>query len=124
MTFTVLDLNNPPSITGPVSASVSEGDTLELEFTLSDPDTGAALTVTDDTDLFDITQAGTVFFTPGYDAAGFYSILLIVTDGYLSDTLTFSLTIENMNSAPEFTAVNDTSIYLGSTLQLQLQAPA
>ncbi|MEZ4765481.1 MAG: hypothetical protein R3C26_20565 [Calditrichia bacterium] len=63
--------------------------------------------------------SGSVAFTPGLDNAGSYTIQLIATDNgtpNLNDTLSFSLTVNDVNRAPVFAAVSAQSMNENSSL--------
>lgn len=69
---------------------------------------------------------GTMSFSPDFDDSGFYeNIEIIATDDRsppLADTISFSLTVENVNRAPQLNPINDQSIAEGSSLLIPIVA--
>ncbi|MEZ4765479.1 MAG: Ig-like domain-containing protein [Calditrichia bacterium] len=96
----------------------------------SDPDgNGVSLTVLSIPAFGNFTDngggSGSVAFTPGLDDAGSYTIQLIATDDgtpNLTDTLSFSLTVNNVNRAPVFVAVSAQSMTENSSLSVPISA--
>ncbi|MBX2999576.1 MAG: tandem-95 repeat protein [Caldilineaceae bacterium] len=106
VSISVVSTNEPPTLDDVDDTMIDEGATLTVTATAGDPD-GDALTLTAGslpsfasfTDNGDGT--GSFNFTPGYDDAGIYaSITLTVSDGELSDSDTFLLTVNNVNRGP------------------------
>jgi PKD repeat protein len=123
-TWTVTNVNQPPTLTAPANQTSAENATVSLQLVATDPDgttltysaTGLppSLTVTAATGLI----AGTLSFT----SAGSYSVTATASDGSLSNSKTFTWTVTNVNRAPTLTApVNQTSAE-NATVSLQLAA--
>ncbi|HIG92874.1 TPA: hypothetical protein HA242_02000 [Candidatus Woesearchaeota archaeon] len=74
-----LCINRPPSITAIADQTGTEGTAFTLQVTATEPD-GQTLTYYDNTSLFAIDQTGLISFTPSFDSAGTYSILITVQD--------------------------------------------
>jgi PKD repeat protein len=107
-TITVGNVNRPPVLSpSPIGdRTVSEGQTLTIPITASDPDggaltftsanlpTGATLTPTG-------TGAATFSWTPSFTQAGsFPNVTLTVSDGALTDAEVFTITVGNVNRPP------------------------
>jgi len=71
-----------------------------------DPDNDP-LTYYANTTLFNISQDGTVSFTPANGQTGTYFIDITVTDGQLSDSKILNLIIEDVNQPPKITSAPD-----------------
>ncbi len=106
-TLTVNNVNRPPTLNPIGNQSMSEGVTLNVIVTSSDPDGGlltygatglpAFCSFTDNLD-----NTGTVTCSPGYTDAGVYTgLTVIVNDGSLTDSETFSLTVNDVLPMPE-----------------------
>jgi len=113
ITITINNVNRAPVFNAVDPQSTDENVELTFGVTATDPD-GGALTLTADvpagagfTDNGDGT--GSFAWTPGYDAAGDYTATFYVSDGTLSDTLEVAITVNNVNRAPEFAAVDPQS---------------
>lgn len=69
---------------------------------------------------------GTMSFSPDFEDSGLYeNIEVIATDDRsppLADTVSFTLTVENVNRAPQLNPINDQSIAEGSTLLIPIVA--
>ncbi|MEZ4765477.1 MAG: hypothetical protein R3C26_20545 [Calditrichia bacterium] len=69
--------------------------------------------------------SGAIAFTTGFEDAGNYTIELIATDNgtpNLRDTLSFSLTINEVNRAPIWSAVSAQSVDENSSLSVPVSA--
>lgn len=128
--ITVLDVNRPPVLGAIGNKTGDENETIQFIVTASDPDDDALMlsasglpqgaSFTDNGD-------GTAAFSwkPGYTAAGTYNIGVSATDAgspSLSDTETFSITVNNVNRPPTLAAIADQSIEEGDVLQLSVSA--
>nr|MBN2277210.1 tandem-95 repeat protein [candidate division Zixibacteria bacterium] len=110
ITITVNNVNRPPVFADVDPQSTDENAELIFNVSASDAD-GAipALTATIPegagfTDNGDGT--GTFTWTPTYDQAGDYTAIFYASDGTKMDTLEVSITVNNVNRAPEFAAVD------------------
>ncbi|MDH7564232.1 MAG: PKD domain-containing protein [Candidatus Bathyarchaeota archaeon] len=81
---------------------VNEGEALEFAHMSSDPDFDQ---LTYSWLLDDIEQATTQNWTysPSFEDAGFHNVTLVVSDGKLSTTQYWNVTVVNVNQAPEIT---------------------
>jgi len=112
-----LDLNAPPIITGVPVTTATEDIQYSYNVTVDDPNDGDVLTVTATTlpDWLSLTNGGggSVVFsdttvlvgTPTNGDVGDHFVSLLVTDsGGLIDTQSFTITVANVNDAPQFTS--------------------
>jgi parallel beta-helix repeat protein len=100
---TVSILNGPPTIDSstPVDTTpeVNEGDSLEFTHTSSDPDDDA-LTYSW---LLDSVEQSTIrnwTYSPSYNEAGTHNVTLVVSDGELTDSQEWTVTVINVNRPP------------------------
>jgi len=110
--LTVNPVNDPPTISGVGPQTVSEDTSISVPFTVGDPDTAiAALTVTatsTNTTLVPVANIlpdgyGTnrsVTITPAANQFGTTAITLTVSDGFLTATSSFVLTVVAVNDPP------------------------
>lgn len=112
-TFTVTPVNDPPAITAIADLAVAEDEmTGPISITVSDPETaGGALMVTavsnnqtlvPDSNIF---QSGTggiraINIRPAQDLSGIATITVTVSDGLLTASRSFTLTVTSVNDAP------------------------
>ncbi|MDA3787937.1 MAG: PKD domain-containing protein, partial [Desulfobacula sp.] len=104
-----------------------EFSTLNVPLVSTDPD-GEALTLTvmdlpafgTFTDNSDGT--GTLFFEPGIAGSGEYAITVTASDGILSDSEIFTLTVNDTNAPPNLTSIDDQEIVEGETLKISVAA--
>ena len=110
--------NRAPTISGIAAASVEEGQPYAFVPTANDPD-GDPLT-------FSIgnrpswanfnSSTGALSGTPQVGDAGVYAnILITVTDGMLSDTLTFTVEVTSANTVPQISGNPPPSVTVGET---------
>ncbi|MFC1561432.1 choice-of-anchor D domain-containing protein [candidate division KSB1 bacterium] len=122
LTLSVTDVNDPPVISGIGDTTLVEDIPARLTFTIDDPDENEIFTVSDNTALFDADASGVIEFTPENDHVGSHDIRIAVSDGALTDTLRFTLVIENVNDPPVFRVQADTVAFVGKAIELQLTA--
>jgi len=118
--FTVKENHAPELTIGP--QEIDEGDTLSLLVTATDPDGDPLLYSAENLPegaVFDTNRMFT--WTPGYDQAGVYTVTFSVTDGELSDIEEVTITVHNINQAPELT-IGPQEINEGDTLSLLVTA--
>ncbi len=128
--LTISEVNRAPVWSVISAQSVDENSSLSVPVSASDPDgNGVSLTVFSAPAFTGFTDngsgSGSVSFTPGLDDAGNYTIQLIATDNgtpNLTDTLSFSLTVNNVNRAPVFAAVSAQSMTENSSLSVPISA--
>ncbi|MDB6026036.1 MAG: hypothetical protein JWM68_2259, partial [Verrucomicrobiales bacterium] len=122
---TVNEVNVAPALAGISNRSVNEGSTLTVTNAVTDSDVPAnAITFSLGTNApagASVNPTTGVFtWTPTEaQGPGAYPITVIATDNgspVLSDTKTFSVTVNETNSAPVLTAISDVSVNEGITL--------
>ncbi len=126
----VTEENRPPLFAGVDDASVTEGDTLALEVEASDPDgDDVALTTIDLPQGATFTDLGagrgSLVFRPDYEQAGEIPVSIAASDGFLSDTLQFTIVVGEANRPPRFAESSnptDPETREGSTLILDIFA--
>ena len=91
--ITDLSVDENDAVTVLISASDADDDTL----TLSAPGIGipSFAVFTDNGD-----GSGSIVFTPGFNDTGVYQLILTVSDGILSDSTVFNITVNNVNRPP------------------------
>jgi uncharacterized delta-60 repeat protein len=122
-TVTVTNVNDAPEITSTVPTSATEDITYTYDIVADDPDVGDSLTISALTALpswLTLTDNGngtaTLTGTPTNDEVGDHTIELEVADvDGAVDTQNFTLTVSNVNDAPEITSTAPTSTTQGST---------
>lgn len=93
VTLVITPVNDAPVLAPIGPQTVAEGAPLTFTVTATDPD-GDPLTLSAADLPSGALFAGGVFsWTPGYDAAGVYTITLVASDGVLSDTLQVPVTV-------------------------------
>ena len=112
LTVTVTDVNEPPVITSPATASVAENTTTVLTITATDEDAGTtltyAITAGADSAQFSIDQSsGALAFktAPDFESASAdgdddYEVIVTVSDGINSAAQTITVTVTDVNEAP------------------------
>jgi hypothetical protein len=91
-------INSPPVLSPIANQQLGEGTTLAVQVSASDVD-GDLLTLSISnlpafgTFIDNGNGTGTITFNPGYDAAGDYLINVVASDGKLTDSKSFTLTI-------------------------------
>lgn len=102
--ITVENVNDPPELTGTPDTTVREDTEYAFAPQASDPDANANLTfsIENRPDWLAFTEAtGAVTGTPTQEDVGPYSDITIkVDDGELSDSIVWTLTVENVNDPP------------------------
>jgi hypothetical protein len=105
ITITVGTENRAPTLTQPANMTVDEGATADQQLTGTDPD-GDALTfakVTGPTFMTVSTinaTTGNVHLAPTFSDSGIHPASVSTSDGFLDDTKSFSITVNNVNRAP------------------------
>ncbi|WP_227814678.1 cadherin domain-containing protein [Nitrogeniibacter aestuarii] len=110
-TVTVSDLNEAPSFTSSPVTGATEEVTYSHTLTASDPDAGASLSYSATTlpDWLSLTDHGdgtaTLSGTPQNEDVGIHDVVVVVSDGSLTDTQSFAITVANTNDAPQIVSV-------------------
>ena len=93
--------NLAPEIQTVSKQTATEDEPFSLKITATDPNSTDVLRFSDNTDLFDIDRfSGEISFTPTNEDVGDHNITIIATDGDLSDSTNFVLTVKNVNVEP------------------------
>jgi PKD repeat protein len=104
-TVTVGAVNNAPVLIQPSNMTVNEGATADQTLTATDPDAADVLTFSKVSGpaFMTVSGAGVVHLAPGSTDAGTYTASVKVSDNgtpSLSDTKSFSITVNETNRAP------------------------
>jgi hypothetical protein len=110
------ETNNPPVLATISDATITLGETFTYPVEATDPDEGDtliySLTTDPSTDMVIDENSGVINWTP--TAVGNFEVNVEVSDGELSDTQSFNITVsEPLNQAPVITSVPITSVILG-----------
>ena len=102
VTVRVLDVNEPPTITGKATPSVDENTTAVATYRATDPDERATITwsVEDpDTSDFTITNAGALSFAsaPNYEVKSSYTVTVRASDGTNTDDHDVTVAVTDVN---------------------------
>lgn len=96
----IVNVNRPPFIAPILPLAALEDQYFIYTISATDPD-GETLLITDNTALFVTNQyLGSFAFTPKHANIGTYNITMTATDGNLSTSRTFTLTVANTNDKP------------------------
>ncbi len=119
--YEVLLVNDPPQFVAINPQTVIEGDSLHFRVTASDPDgTIPALSALNlpTNSVFEDNGDGTgdFSFTPTYAQAGSYYPKFVATDGFEDDTITVTITVQNVNLPPTMDEIADKEVDEGQTL--------
>ena len=121
-------LNRPPAILAPFNITRNEGTTSDMPFVASDPDRNQTV---------DVSVSGANFVTPirvlgdfyvlrlspGFNAAGSYSLTLTATDNLgLSTTRNISLTVRDINRPPVLVNPGNKTLSENTTVSFTLAA--
>jgi parallel beta-helix repeat protein len=126
--ITVNDVQVPPVVTAPPTASVAEGAPLTVNVTASDAD-GDAITTLVPTALpagatFTAgagNTSGTLSWMPGYDQAGSYTVTFTASNS-LSGSASTTITVSNVDRPPVVTATATASVAENAPLTVDVTA--
>jgi len=108
------------------SMNIDENTLLELQFIAEDSDSDNILYSLYESPEFALLNdtSGELSWTPTFEDAGVYSLLIIATDGNLSDTTDpLIITVQNVNRPPIFlNLMSDTTIFEGDEFSFQFSA--
>jgi len=91
-----------------VTATDADGDT--ITYSIQNKPSGATF----------VNQTFT--WTPGYNQAETYTVTFIASDGQAQDSETITITVNNVNRAPELNTIGDQSVNENSTLSFSVSA--
>ncbi|MBI5406795.1 MAG: tandem-95 repeat protein, partial [Nitrospirae bacterium] len=128
VSITVNNVNAPP-VLSPIGAQTAfEGGTLNVTVTASDPDGGSLTLTATGLPAFcgftnNLNNTGTLTCTPGFTAAGTYlGLTVTVSDGVLTDSESFTLTVSGVNAAPVLNPIGSQTVNEGATLNVTITA--
>jgi hypothetical protein len=128
---TVRSPNSAPVLAAIPDQTMNEGDTLDVPISATDPDGGKiTLTYPNPLSFGKLTDnrngTGRIRFTPDFFAAGIYqNIQVTATDDGTppaSATVSFKLTVNNVNRAPQIRPPDAITLFEGDTLKITLSA--
>ncbi len=130
--ITVLPPDRAPVVTAPASVSVAENSALTINVTAQDPDGDAITSLTANLSGLpagsgatfttqNANQSGTIQWTPGFTAAGTYSVSVTATNA-LSGTATIQIVVSNTDRAPVVTAPAAVGTPVQQNLTVQVSA--
>ena len=123
------EVNEAPVITSTAITSATVGVAYTYDVNATDPDEGDVLTYSlsaKPTGMDIVAATGVISWTPA--AAGTFSVVVSVSDGELSDTQSFDLTVSEaevipeVNHAPEITSTAVTSVTLPAVYTYTVEA--
>lgn len=124
ITINVTNVNRAPVLTAIGTQSVTEGDSVNLVVSATDPD-GNDLTYTaGNLPEGAVFTASTRSFSwiPGNDQSGSYQVVFRVSDGDLTDSETVTFNVANGNDAPLLATIGSRSVAEGDVLEITLSA--
>ncbi|MEW5874875.1 MAG: Ig-like domain-containing protein [Candidatus Zixiibacteriota bacterium] len=127
VTITVTNTNRPPVVAAIDTLRVNEGRELNLVVFASDPD-GAKPSLTAEnlpanaTFVDHTNGTGKLEFDPDFSQAGIYHVLIIASDGFLSDTEIVVIIVGNASSPPLLAFIPDQLITEGAVLSIMVSA--
>jgi len=125
--YEVLLVNDPPQFSTVDPQTVTEGDSLYFSVIAVDPDgttpTLDAINTPDNSSFADNGNGiGYFTFTPTFEQAGIYYPKFIATDGFEDDTMTVTITVQNVNLPPTMTEVASDEVDEGQTISFYVFA--
>ncbi len=125
---TVTDVNAPPELVPSGDQVVSEGNTLDVPVSASDPDNEipviSATGLPSFASLVDNNNGtATLSLSPGFMDNGIYTVTITATDAAgLTDEETITVTVLDVNAAPELAFIGDQTVPEGDVLDLLITA--
>jgi hypothetical protein len=126
----VTNVDRPPVFTSFLKdTTITENQTLNFTYIATDPDLGDTITYslqgTPPVGVSIDSKTGAFTWTPSYDQANSYSIVVGASDGTLTASDTTKITVLNENRKPSFTSsMNDTTIQSNNVDTLKFQYAA
>ncbi|MCF7811071.1 tandem-95 repeat protein, partial [bacterium] len=125
ITITVTNVNRPPVLTAIGNQNVQEEEELTLTLTANDPDgDGYEFSAEDLPEGAELNGAD-FSWTPTNDQEGNYQVTFIVTDDgnpQLTDEETITISVGNVNLAPEFEEIGDREVNENTVLTFMVTA--
>ncbi|MCA9402166.1 MAG: tandem-95 repeat protein [Candidatus Omnitrophica bacterium] len=120
--LTVNDVNRPPVLNNIGNQSVDEGGNLTLSITATDPD-GDTVTITDGGLEPWMSFDGAAFTAnPLAGDAGNYQVTFTASDGEFTDEETITVSVGDVNQAPELAPTGDQFVNEGQNLNVSVSA--
>ncbi|UCH88249.1 MAG: hypothetical protein JSV49_08260 [Thermoplasmata archaeon] len=124
-TITVQPVNDPPVIHDvPEDLQVWEDRGLFIyeNLSASDPDS-VGLKFSDNTELFEINYStGKISFVPTHTSVGAHQVCVYVTDGVVTSTACFNITVHEMPDAPTITPIDTLGAKVGEKFEYDVVA--
>ena len=119
-------INDAPIITPVQDISIEENEQYILQLELTDVDTGEVLALSASSSVNDLAVSAnsndsTVTLTPAADWYGESEVVVVVSDGELSDTTNFMVTIDPINDSPRLSEILDQTMFEDDTLTISLE---
>jgi len=122
ITITVSNVNRPPVLGAISDPSVDENDLLNISVSATDPD-GQTLTYSvSGLPNGAVFASQTLSWTPSYDQAGTFAVTFTADDGQAQDSQAITITVNNVNRAPVFTAIDNKSVWSDDPLTFMIDA--
>ena len=127
-TLRVIELNSKPVITAIPNQVLNEGESLNLQVSATDSDLPKqnltySLDQSSENLGITISQTGLITFTTNEThGAQDFNVAVSVSDGELSSSESFTLTINEVNNRPQITTISDQVLNEGESLNLQVLA--
>lgn len=122
ITITAGNVDRPPELAAIGNKSVDEKTLLSFTISATDPDDDA-LTYSATGLPSGATLSGQDFsWTPSYDQAGSYDVTFTASDGTLEDSEAITITVENVNRAPELATIGNKSVDENTLLSFTISA--
>lgn len=116
----VENINRAPVLSSIENLEINENELMSITLPGSDPD-GNNLIYSSNVTFGHV--SGNIFtWTPGYDDAGVYIIEFTVSDEFDSDTEIVTVTVNNVNRAPDLSPIGSYSVDENSSLIISLDA--
>ncbi|WP_109830804.1 putative Ig domain-containing protein [Reichenbachiella versicolor] len=118
--ITVVDFPEPPVLAAITDKTILEGNTLLLIASATDPN-GGSLTYSLDAASIALgmtinSNIGLIQWTPTTSQSGVYLVTITVSDGALTDSKTFNITVTDLPEAPILAAIGDQVVRSNRTL--------
>jgi hypothetical protein len=133
-TFTILicfGCENPPTLAQPANMTVNEGAAADQTIVATDPDgnplafskaSGPAFITVTTTNPGTGTATGNIHLAPGFSDQGTYGATVTASDGTLSDSKSFSITVNNVNGPPTLNPIPTVTVKAGTTADVAVTA--
>lgn len=120
--ITVQNVNRSPLLGPPADQNIGEGAVLDVALGAVDPD-GDLLTYTgENLPVGAMLEGDRFWWQPSYDAAGVYDVMFTVTDGAETVSTDMTITVVDVDRAPEFRAVPSQAMTAGEAVSFIVEA--